>query len=88
MATDNINNNSQFAIFEIRIDLTRKGLANWMFVVGIVYKYLKMLRDVGPQKWIWDELKHMARIDYGIYNIINSIFVYINIHLFRLFGRN
>ncbi|KNC32106.1 Insulin-degrading enzyme [Lucilia cuprina] len=44
-----------FGFFEISIDLTQEGINHVDDIVEIVFQYLRMLRERGPQKWIFDE---------------------------------
>lgn len=45
-----------FAEFSIHIELTVDGLKNYDLVIEDVFKYIKMLKEKGPQQWIFDEL--------------------------------
>jgi secreted Zn-dependent insulinase-like peptidase len=54
-----------FSVFWLQVTLTERGLANWMYVVGAIFKYLNMLRTAGPQKRIFDEIKQTAYNEYG-----------------------
>lgn len=56
--------NTHFSIFEVTVKLTKKGVSNWMYVVNVIYAYIAELRILGPQEWIFDELKRMADIEY------------------------
>ena len=60
-----MDNNSMFAIFNITITLTPKGLANWFQVVALLFAYLHMLHRNGPQEWVYQELRDMAEIDFS-----------------------
>uniref|UniRef100_A0A1A9ZU27 Insulin-degrading enzyme n=1 Tax=Glossina pallidipes TaxID=7398 RepID=A0A1A9ZU27_GLOPL len=44
-----------FGFFEIYVDLTEEGLNHVDDIVNIIFQYLQMLREMGPQKWIFDE---------------------------------
>jgi insulysin len=45
-----------FSFFYTIIELTDAGLEHVDGVVGLVFKYIKLLQDSGVQKWIFDEL--------------------------------
>lgn len=65
VAEGNVDNNSIFAIFNITVGLTPSGLANWMSVTTVVFSYLTMLSDAGPQEWIFRELQEMADMQFA-----------------------
>ncbi|XP_075160301.1 insulin degrading metalloproteinase [Haematobia irritans] len=44
-----------FGFFEIHITLTQDGVDHVDDIIKIVFQYLQMLRQLGPQKWIFDE---------------------------------
>lgn len=44
-----------FGFFEIHITLTQEGADRVDDIINIVFQYLKMLKKLGPQKWIFDE---------------------------------
>ena len=60
-----IDNNSMFAVFNVTVSLTPKGLANWFEVVTLLFAYLHMLCKHGPQEWVYEELRDMAEIDFA-----------------------
>lgn len=33
-------------------------------IIGFVYQYIKLLRQVGPQEWIYRELQDIANMDF------------------------
>lgn len=35
-----------------------------MEVLGLVYQYLKMLRSVGPQEWVFQEQKAISKLNF------------------------
>lgn len=44
-----------FGFFEIVVDLTQDGIEHVDDIVHIVFQYIRMLREEGPKKWIFDE---------------------------------
>ena len=50
--------------FTIAVQLTSEGLQNYQTVIYRVFQYLRLLREVGFQKEVFDELHRMAEIDY------------------------
>jgi insulysin len=55
--------NTDFLIFSLTLDLTTDGEKRIKYVVTIIHDYLKMLRELGPQKWYWDESRSLAKVD-------------------------
>mmetsp|Transcript_29851 Transcript_29851/g.97207 ORF Transcript_29851/g.97207 Transcript_29851/m.97207 type:complete len:1027 (-) Transcript_29851:78-3158(-) len=56
--------NSAAWIFGIGITLTDAGLADVQRVIGFVFGYAELLREAGPQRWVFDELRAMNEIDF------------------------
>lgn len=44
-------------MFFIEIKLTEAGLAATEEVIAATMQYTRMIREAGPQKWVWDEHK-------------------------------
>ena len=55
---------SDFVLFSIMVQLTRLGEEKWTDVVGIVFQYIDQLQRQGPQQWIYEELRQMAKIEF------------------------
>ncbi|KAJ2028439.1 metalloprotease, partial [Coemansia sp. S610] len=55
-----------FGTYEIDIDATPEGLENYEAIVSIVFGYLKMLAESGPQEWLHQELSliNKAKFDF------------------------
>ncbi|OIW34047.1 UCH-domain-containing protein [Coniochaeta ligniaria NRRL 30616] len=51
-------------VFDIQIRLTEEGLKNYKEVVKVIFQYVSMLRESPPQKWIFEEQKGMADVDF------------------------
>ncbi|XP_051979977.1 nardilysin b [Xyrauchen texanus] len=49
--------NSTYSIFSVSIIMTDKGFQNFFQIVHIIFQYLKMLKSVGPQKRIYEEIQ-------------------------------
>ena len=45
-------------MFELNIELTKKGLANYEKVLEAVFHYNQTIRDAGPQEFVFQELKN------------------------------
>ncbi|XP_058980135.1 insulin-degrading enzyme-like isoform X1 [Musca domestica] len=54
-----------FGFFEIHITLTTEGANHVDDIINIVFQYLKMLREIGPQKWIFDECAKINSMRFG-----------------------
>ena len=52
------------AFFTISIRLTEDGLIKYREIVKTVFQYIALLRETPPQKWIVDEVKGMAEVDF------------------------
>ncbi|KAM6578444.1 hypothetical protein CsatB_030281 [Cannabis sativa] len=51
-------------IFGMSIHLTDSGLEKIFEIIGFVYQYLKLLRQVSPQEWIFKELQDIGNMDF------------------------
>ncbi|KAF8397033.1 hypothetical protein HHK36_018671 [Tetracentron sinense] len=51
-------------IFGMSIYLTDSGLEKVFEVIGVVYEYLKLLRQAGLQEWIFKELQDIGNMDF------------------------
>lgn len=52
------------AFFMVYIHLTDLGLNHYEEVLEVVFGYLAMLRKEGVKRWIWDEIKHLADLEF------------------------
>lgn len=51
-------------IFGMSIHLTDSGLEKIFEIIGFVYQYIKLLRQVSPQKWIFKELQDIGNMEF------------------------
>jgi secreted Zn-dependent insulinase-like peptidase len=72
LSGSNFDENSMLTLFAVTIVLTDRGLANWMSVAKIAFEYLDLLRRLGPQQSVFEEIKRVSEIKFG--RIINFIF--------------
>jgi len=56
--------NQSFSVLSLAINLTVKGVINWLEVVKAIYQYLHCVWAAGPQQWILDELAQLALLEY------------------------
>lgn len=52
------------SMFSVNITLTEKGVAQQERVVQLVFAYLDMLREQGPQEWIYREQAQLADLSF------------------------
>lgn len=51
-------------MFNVTIYLTDSGLEKVEEVVGLLYQYVKMLRNISPQEWVFKELQAMTNMEF------------------------
>ncbi|XP_010522008.1 PREDICTED: nardilysin-like [Tarenaya hassleriana] len=61
---EGLNRSSLAYNFSMSIHLTDSGLEKIYDIIGYVYQYLKLLRDVSPQEWIFKELQNIGNMDF------------------------
>lgn len=44
-----------FGFFDIMVDLTQEGFENIDDIIKIIFQYINLIRDKGPQKQIFEE---------------------------------
>ena len=52
------------AYFTVSIRLTKEGLKRYHDVVKVVFEYIAMIREREPERWIFDEMKNVAEVDF------------------------
>eukprot|EP01016_Furgasonia_blochmanni_P029771 TRINITY_DN31188_c0_g1_i2.p1 TRINITY_DN31188_c0_g1~~TRINITY_DN31188_c0_g1_i2.p1 ORF type:complete len:255 (+),score=21.14 TRINITY_DN31188_c0_g1_i2:64-828(+) len=53
-----------FTSMFINITLTSKGVEQYERVCGLVFAYLKMIRERGPQEWFFQEVKTIVELQF------------------------
>lgn len=48
----------------VSIDLTVSGLEKVLEVIGYLYQYVKFLRDMAPQEWVFKELQDIGNLEF------------------------
>lgn len=61
----NFDDNAMQSLFTVHVVLTDQGLVHWVEVVAVINTYLELLRRTEPQKWIFDEMQQLARLNFG-----------------------
>eukprot|EP01018_Ginkgo_biloba_P028828 Gb_06507 [translate_table: standard] len=51
-------------MFVVSVELTDSGLEKVLEVIGLLYQYVQMLREVGPQEWAFQELKNIGNLEF------------------------
>ena len=55
---------SGFSFFEVGIELTPKGLKEYKEVIKAVFQYIRLMSQVGPQEWVFEECKQLAEMEF------------------------
>ncbi|XP_072378297.1 nardilysin-like [Diabrotica undecimpunctata] len=63
-AFSEFENNSIFTFLTLNLVLTEEGLKNLFNVIEVVFSYINLLKTVGPQKQVFEELKVIADTDF------------------------
>lgn len=53
-----------FGFFDVTVDLTQDGQLHVNDIVHCVFQYLRLLRQAPPQRWIFDEYRNLAEMQY------------------------
>ncbi|KAI7901194.1 Metalloenzyme, LuxS/M16 peptidase-like protein [Cokeromyces recurvatus] len=53
-----------FSLFHTSVELTEQGLIHYEDIVVAIFQYIKMIKEAGVKKWIFDEIKSLAEIDF------------------------
>ncbi|EGV62059.1 metalloprotease [Yamadazyma tenuis] len=52
------------ALFVIECELTPKGLENYEDIVVNIFEYLKLIKSLSPQEWLFDEIRKTNEINF------------------------
>ncbi|KAL6576257.1 hypothetical protein OROHE_000038 [Orobanche hederae] len=61
---DGIHRSTIAYIFGMSIRLTDSGVEKIFEIIGVVYQYLKLLRQDSPKEWIFKELQDIAHMEF------------------------
>jgi len=53
-----------FGFFYVKLDLSEEGIKHVDEIVSLVFQYIKMLKRVGPQEWIFEECKNLSAMQF------------------------
>ena len=48
----------------VEVTLTDKGLKNYEKVIEHIFDYAHYIKDSGPQKWIFDEIQQIGKLNF------------------------
>ncbi len=77
--------NKSYSSFEVKIQLTPKGLRNYKKIIRNVFQYLSLLRKTGLPRYVYDEVKLMSELDYrfaekpegtSLVNVFSTLMMY------------
>ena len=77
--------NNSFSSFEVKIQLTPKGLRNYKKIIRNVFQYLSLLRKSGLPHYVFEEVKRMSELDYkfaektegtSLVNVFSTLMMY------------
>ncbi|KAI8562238.1 hypothetical protein RHMOL_Rhmol03G0019100 [Rhododendron molle] len=69
----------EFSFFKVVIDLTDAGHEHVEDIVGLVFKYVHLLQQSGPCKWIFDELSAIAETVFHYQDKTSPIHYVVNV---------
>ncbi|PVU96120.1 hypothetical protein BB561_001396 [Smittium simulii] len=53
-----------FGAFKVLVSLTEEGYENYKSVIHIIFAYIKLIKQSGPQEWYFDELMKTSHMDF------------------------
>jgi insulysin len=53
-----------YSLFTITMRMTEEGEKVWQKIVSVIFQYLKLLREQGPQEWIYNECANLAQAQF------------------------
>ncbi|KAJ3126641.1 Insulinase (Peptidase M16) [Nowakowskiella sp. JEL0407] len=53
-----------FGFFKVSINLTEEGEAHYEDIIVSVFRYIKMMSNVGVQEWVFKECQSLAELDF------------------------
>ncbi|YCL18138.1 Pro-a-factor processing enzyme [Komagataella phaffii] len=59
-----VNISKDYSTFLIEIDLTPQGLSRYEEIIYLIFQYIELLRQTGPQRWIFEELKDVSYMNF------------------------
>ncbi|XP_031561140.1 nardilysin-like [Actinia tenebrosa] len=59
-----IEHNTNMALFPCLVNLTDEGMKHIFEIITIIFQYLEMLRQIGPQQRIYDEIQTIEKLEF------------------------
>jgi len=53
-----------FGTFDVSVELTAAGVEHRDEIITLIFGYLRLIREQGIQKWVWDECKATAEMSF------------------------
>jgi len=53
-----------FSMFKVSLSLTDEGMENVEEIIDTIFEFLAMMKNQGPQKWVFDELQTMSEVSF------------------------
>ncbi|BGP22999.1 a-pheromone processing metallopeptidase ste23 [Rhodotorula toruloides] len=53
-----------FDFFRVEISLTATGLQHYQEAIALVFRYIKLLKSTPPQRWAFEEIQQLGKIDW------------------------
>lgn len=64
MDDDGGSRNTAYTFFQVQLTLTTEGLnagpGFGLAAVGLFFEYMSMLKECGPQQWVWEESRKLS----------------------------
>lgn len=62
-----------YDFFKINAELTKEGEENILGILKLIFQYINLLKKGEPEKWIVDEINHVAKIEFNYYDMHGPI---------------
>ncbi|GBP10041.1 Insulin-degrading enzyme [Eumeta japonica] len=53
-----------FGFCGVQMDLTEEGMEHVDDIIKLMFQYFDMVKDEGPQRWIWEELRDLMAMEF------------------------
>ncbi|GBP69439.1 Insulin-degrading enzyme [Eumeta japonica] len=53
-----------FSFFGVQMDLTEDGVEHVDDIIKLMFQYINMVKDEGPQRWIWEESRDLMAMEF------------------------
>ncbi|KAG5331266.1 NRDC protein, partial [Acromyrmex charruanus] len=66
--------NSMYILFEIIIELSREGQQHLSDVLDAIFSFIKLVKQVGPQEWIYNEFYKIGKNNFRFFHKHDDVF--------------